>query len=170
VDVNLNVSLPSILPALIVLVALCVGGCDSKYGHPVEVQTTHTAHPPNHGGVMVEFGNEFAHLEFVHDRAAGTLTAHATDSDGKTSLRLTQDYIPVEILFGGSDGKIMLEMGAVENAETGEVAGDTCTFSASHERLRDAKWFEAVVKAIIIKDRHFATTAFKITHIARKSQ
>ena len=169
-DVNMNLSRSSILPALMVLFALSFCGCDSKFGRQVAAPTAHTAHPPSHGGVMVEFGKEYAHLEFVHDQAAGSLTAYATESDGVTALRLTQDYIPIEVVFGGGGGEFTLKLSAVANPEKGDVVGNTCVFSATHERLRGAKWFEAVVKAMIIRDRHFATQAFKITHIAPKSK
>ncbi|MHC4854751.1 MAG: hypothetical protein ACYTF5_22360 [Planctomycetota bacterium] len=50
------------------------------------------AHHGAHGGALIEIGGGIAHVEFVHDAKAGTVTLHVTGKDTKTPLKLT--YAP----------------------------------------------------------------------------
>ena len=57
--------------------------------------SAHEHHPP-HKGTLVEFGEEFAHLELVLDPATGKLTAYALDGEAEKAVRLKQTEIVVE--------------------------------------------------------------------------
>ena len=43
-------------------------------------------HKPPHSGTLVEFGEEFAHLELVLDAATGTLKAYALDGEAEKAV------------------------------------------------------------------------------------
>src|SRR5688500_19232769 len=50
---------------------------------PTTPAAAHEPHDPKHGGRVLELGEHEGHLEVVHDRTAGTLTAYVYDADMK---------------------------------------------------------------------------------------
>lgn len=48
----------------------------------------HAEHKAPHGGVLLEVGEEEAHLELVHDEAAGKVTLYVLGKDAKTPVTI----------------------------------------------------------------------------------
>lgn len=119
-------------------------------------EATHEHHAP-HGGTLVEFGEEFAHLEIVLDAENGWLTAYALDGEAEQSVPLAQTEIEIEI---EKPQKFVVKLEAEENALTGETKGATSEFSGQNERLRNLKEFDALVKSITIRGREFKNVSF----------
>ncbi len=47
-------------------------------------------HKPQHGGTILEVGEEAAHIEFVHDDKAGKITLYIMGGDAKTPVALKE--------------------------------------------------------------------------------
>jgi hypothetical protein len=117
-------------------------------------------HAAPHGGSLVEFGDEFAHLELVLDSNTGRLTAYALDGEAEKPLRLAQPSIAVVVTLPDVLPPIEVTLTAVENALTGEKAGDTSQFTASVPELKGRKMFKGSVTALTIRGRSFARVRF----------
>lgn len=119
-------------------------------------EATHEHHAP-HGGTLVEFGEEFAHLEVVLDSKNGWLTVYALDGEAEKSVSLAQTEIEIEI---EKPQKFTVKLEAGENPLTGETKGATSEFSGQNQRLRNLKEFDASVKSITIRGREFKNVRF----------
>jgi hypothetical protein len=64
---------------VVIVLALC-------FGSAIAADKDHDE--PKHGGVVLEVGEEVAHLELVHDAKAGKVTLYITGPDAKTDLAL----------------------------------------------------------------------------------
>ncbi len=159
---------------VLILAALVFSGCQSSSTETKPSATTTAPlptvsvevakkeaeheHSAPHGGALVEFGEEFAHLEFVLDAATGKLTAYALDGEAEKPVRLKQGEIAVQI---ESPGNILnLKLTGVANALTGETAGDTSEFVAQSDQLKGLAKFDAAIKAVSIKGKDFKNIAF----------
>jgi hypothetical protein len=115
------------------------------------------AHVAPHGGTLVAFGEEFAHLELVLDAATGQLTAYALDGEAEKSVPLAQEEIEIVV---EKPRRFTVRLAATENALTGEKKGATSEFRAQVEELKNLTEFDAAVKAIKIRGRDFKNTHF----------
>jgi hypothetical protein len=95
--------------ASLVLFALC-------FGSVMAADKDHDE--PKHGGVILEVGEEIAHVEFVHDAKAGKVTLYIYGPDAKTDLPLKE---APKINLKTNDGNKQLETKAV-NAKDGASA------------------------------------------------
>ena len=121
-------------------------------------------HSAPHGGALVELGEEFAHLEIVLDAATGALTAYALDGEAEKSVRVKQSEIEIAV----KNPPVMIKLGAVSNALTGETASDTSEFSDQSDRLKGATDFDGVIKTISIKGKQFKDVKFNFPKGAEK--
>jgi hypothetical protein len=116
------------------------------------------AHTAPHGGVLVELGEEFAHVELVLDRAAETLTAYVFDGEAERPIRVSAPSLRVAL-----DGDLpTLELAPVASALTGETAGDTSQFAARHASLRRDGPRQGRLAEITVKGQVFRDVAFEI--------
>jgi hypothetical protein len=83
---------------------------------------------PAHGGVILELGDEVAHLEFVHDEKGGKATIYLTGPDAKTALAITE---APKFNLKGKDGNKQVESKAV-NAKDGAAS----QFEASDDAFK----------------------------------
>lgn len=102
--------IPRTVPWLLTVVAACLfASCgdqhpdhDSEHAHDADQGHAHDEdqghahdqgqaqdHHGAHGGVLIEVGDHAAHVEFLHDAKAGTVTLHLVRKDGKTPLVVT---------------------------------------------------------------------------------
>ena len=114
-------------------------------------------HESPHGGTLVAFGEEFAHLELVLDAAAGKLTAYALDGEAENAVRLAQTEIEIEVK---KPMAFIVKLNAVENALSGEKVGATSEFSGQAEQLKNLKTFDGAIKSINIKAKEFQNVEF----------
>ncbi|MCY7376194.1 MAG: hypothetical protein LH472_09520 [Pyrinomonadaceae bacterium] len=117
---------------------------------------THEHRAP-HGGTLIAFGEEFAHLELVFDSMSGELKAYALDGEAEKSVRLTQSEIEIEV---EKPRRFRVKLAAAENALTGEKKGATSEFRASSNELKNLKEFDAKIVSITIRGREFKNTHF----------
>ncbi len=82
------------------------------------------AHPDEgpHGGPLLEVGDHVAHIEVLHDEAAGKMTLYVLGQDGKTAVAVEEP--PVLKLMGANDA-----------LTTDAVDGEIGAFSLSNEAL-----------------------------------
>ena len=119
----------------------------------------HEHHPP-HGGTLVEFGEEFAHLEFVFNAEQGILTAYSLDGEAEQPIRLKQKKIQLNIVLPFNGKTFPLSMNAVENPLTGESIGDTSEFQGQSDALKHSSSFNAVLSEVAIKGGDFKEVEF----------
>ena len=131
-------------------------------GTPAPAVKGHEHHAP-HSGTLVEFGEEFAHLELVLDAASGTLTAYVLDGEAEKTLRIAAPDLEIKAQLPGADGKLaetVLKLTAQADTLSGEKVGDTSVFKVQSDALKNAKTFDATVSAITVKGKDFKDTKF----------
>lgn len=114
-------------------------------------------HRAPHGGTLVAFGEEFAHLELVLDSSSGQMTAYALDGEAGKAVQIAQETIEIEI---EKPKKFAVKLAAQENALTGEKKGATSEFRGAADELKNLKEFDAKITAITIRGRDFKNTHF----------
>jgi hypothetical protein len=150
--------------------ALILGGCQSSSTEnklaataPAPTASAGAAkkegeheHSAPHGGTLVEFGEEFAHLEIVLDAATGRLTAYALDGEAEKAVRLKQPNLEITIKAPATT----IRLDGVANSLTGETADDTSEFAGQSDKLKGASEFDGVIKTISIRGKQFNNVAF----------
>jgi len=145
-----------------VLAGLGQAGCggDAPAGH--DHSHTHDEphyHEPPHGGVGVTFGNEDAHIEFLVNPEAGTVTAWFFKPHMEQYLRMKLESFEVLAKRDGEDAKLLFK--AVANPVTGETVGDTSEFLAKADWLSETESFDAVLPEITVLGKVYRNVAFK---------
>lgn len=128
---------------------------DHDHGHEI-----HHEHEAPHGGALVVFGDEFAHLEFVLDEDTGQLTAYALDGGAEYAVALEQPSITLRINADEGEAPRTLTLQAQENALTGEKVGNSSEFSRQVDWLKGVHHFEAVINEVGIKGQTFTGVEF----------
>jgi len=146
--------------AIFVMVAsLIMAGCGRRKDEEADAPRVHKhEHVPPHGGTAVVLGDEFCHVEFVRDRAAGRLQAYVLDGELENFIRVVQPSVGLEVRMGGESR--MLALSAVANTATGETVGDTALFEVQAEWLKTTPEFNAVLKALAVRGTRFENIAF----------
>jgi hypothetical protein len=139
----------------LLLAAAMLAGCDSK--EDAKKGGKHE-HKPPHAGTLVEFGEEFAHLELVLDPASGQLTGYMLDGEAEKAVRLDQKEIALKVQ--GKPAEFTVVLKAAGNALTGEKPGDTSQFEGQSDALKRLKVFDAAVAKITVKGKEFSNVAF----------
>ena len=135
--------------ALALALAVSTSACDAAdgakrpCGHTAAVEGAVLLNLPARGD------DEWAHIEFTFDPAAGRLSAQVTDSDARTPVRLRQRTLPLRVDTANS--QIAVELSAEPDATSGETVGDTSRFATTDGRLLGLKFFEATVRAVSVK-------------------
>ena len=140
--------------------------CEKKGEHRHEQGETHETdthheHTAPHGGTLVVFGDEFAHIELVLDQTTGKLTAYVLDGEAEKSVKLSQKTIELKIHREDTESDSSLQLSGVANVLTGETEGDTSQFAAQSEALKGASEFHAEIVSIAIKEQMFTDIDFK---------
>ena len=99
---------------------------------------THHEHTAPHGGTLVVFGDEFAHIELVLDQTTGKLTGYVLDGEAENSVRLSQKTIELKIHREDIESDFSLQLSGVANVLTGETEGDTSQFAGQSDALQGA--------------------------------
>ena len=150
-----------ILFFLVVLVVLGQAGCGGSA--PADHSHDHTHdephhHEPPHGGAGVTLGNEAAHIEFLVNGEAGTVTVWFYKPHMANFLRMKLESFEVLAKRKGEDAKLVFE--AKANPVTGETVGDTSEFLAKADWLSDASTFDAVLPEITVLGKVYRNVAF----------
>jgi hypothetical protein len=140
--------------ALVVLAVAVLAGCDAKEEGK---GGKHEHHAP-HQGTLVEFGEEFAHLELVLDTATGLLTGYMLDGEAEKPVRLLQTEIRIDVQ--AKAGGFGVQLKATGSSLTGEKPGDTSQFEGQADGLKGLKEFDATVAKVTVKGKDFAGVQF----------
>ena len=142
---------------LAVLVALGQVGCSGGHDHDHSHAEPHYHEPP-HGGAGVTLGDEAAHIEFLVDAGAGSVTAWFFTPHMERYLRIQVESF--EVLAKLPDGEAKLTFAAVANAGTGETVGDTSQFVAQADGLAGVAVFDAVLPELTVRGTVYRNVAF----------
>ena len=119
----------AILTAVLALASVTCGcGKSDVEKPPAPAAPEHRLPKPPHGGAWVEVGEEIAHLEVVHDPAAGTLALHAYGGDAATPAKL--EAAPVLNLVAKDGPPVEVSMSPAAGA------ADGTSWTASHAALK----------------------------------
>lgn len=131
-------------------------------GHgPWPAPQAHHHHKAPRGGVLLELGDEFAHLEISLDRTAGMLTVFVLDSNAERAVRIAQPAIDVVVGRGGR-AEIPLQARATANPLTGEREGDSSQFTVTDPRLAAPGQLKGTIKDVTVRGQRFATLTFTV--------
>jgi len=139
------------------LVVLAQAGCSGGHDHDHSHAGLHHHEPP-HGGAGVTLGEEEAHIEFLVDTEAGTVTAWFFTPHMERYLRIKAESF--EVLVKRSDGEAKLTFMGIANAGTGETVGDTSQFVAKADWLAGVESFDALLSEVSIQGRVYRGVAF----------
>ena len=103
-------------------------------------------------------GDEEAHIEFLVDAEAGTVTAWFFTPHMERYLRVQVESF--EVLAKLPDGEAKLTFAAVANAGTGETVGDTSQFVAKADWLAGVAVFDAVLPEVTVRGTVYRNVAF----------
>lgn len=117
--------------------------------------SAHEHHAP-HKGTLVEFGEEFAHLELVIDSTSGKISGYVLDGEAEKPVRIPQKDITLKI----TKEEFSVVLKAVANELSGEKEGDTSEFSGQSDKLKALKNFDALVLQITVKGKEFKDIKF----------
>lgn len=120
-------------------------------------------HEAPHGGSLIEFGDEFAHLELLLNADTGRLTVYVLDGEAETPVRLAQPAIVLMVTVPDVLSPISVTLEPVENALTGEKAGDTSQFVATVPELEGRREFRGTVSSLTIRGRAFFESSFRVS-------
>jgi|SRR5208337_3283955 len=138
------------LQILIIILLLFISAAGTILAHE---------HRPPHNGTLVEFGEEFAHLELLLEPDSGKLTGYVLDGEAENPVRLKQSSIRLKLKIDGRP--LLLNLKAVASPLTGEVKGDTSEFFAVSKKLKSAQQFSGTVLLIKVKGETFRNVDFK---------
>jgi hypothetical protein len=119
-------------------------------------------HAAPHGGVLVELGEEFAHVELVLDAASGRLTAYALDGEAEGAIPLTQREIRVVLTaIDARPDSVDVVLVGQANALSGETVERTSVFAAVVPELTGASAFAGRLVAVEAKGERFEAVPFQ---------
>jgi hypothetical protein len=158
----MKITLRAFLASLLLCTLAACGKHDSHAGHN---HGTGHAHAAPHGGTLVELGSHAFNVEFVHEPAAGKLTAYLLDGHAENFVRISAPSFDISATVAGT--KQTLTLAAVANPATGEKVGATSQFEATADWLKTAPAFEGTITALTIRDNPFKGVAFKLAPAAK---
>ena len=143
--------------------------CEKKEDHrheqeetrEIQKTDTHHEHTAPHGGTLVVFGDEFAHIELVLDQTTGKLTGYVLDGEAEKSVRLSQKTIELKIHREDIESDFTLQLSGVANVLTGETEGDTSQFAAQSDELKGVSEFHAEIVSITVQGQMFTDIDFE---------
>ncbi len=96
-----------------------------------------------HGGVLVEWGAEEFHVEFIVDKAKGEAVGYVLGPDAKTATPIKADKLTLTI----NEPKLTLDM--LPEPQTGETGGKASKFVAKNDAFaKDAKFGGGISGAV----------------------
>ena len=124
----------------------------------------HEHHAP-HKGTLVEFGEEFAHLELVIDQTTGKVSAYVLDGEAEKAVRVAQEEIEIKVSAGTTAGSgpvvgFTVPLKAQASVLSGEKVGDTSEFAGQNDMLKNLPAFDAIVTKITVKGKTFEAVKF----------
>jgi hypothetical protein len=113
------------------------------------------AHTAPHGGMLVELGDEVAHLEIVVDTVRAEILAYVLDGEAEKGVALTQGRLDLKMLDLVPGGEVFTVFGGKGSALTGERPDSTSTFIAFVPQLKEHPAFHGVLQRVEIRGQVF---------------
>lgn len=132
---------------------------DDDHAHEEEHDHDHTHEAPR-GGTLVELGDHVAHVEFLHDEAAGRLSAYFLDAHCENPVRLPDASIAISIDVRDGNGPIALNLTPRANDLTGETVGDTSEFTLEDARIKGISAFDITLPKLTARGATFENISF----------
>jgi hypothetical protein len=149
----------ALVSALLVAIVAGVSSCRRSDEPRAPFEIPAHEHKAPHGGTLVELGDEFAHVELVHDRTAGTLTAYVLDGEAEHAVRIVQPTIELRL---DAPLSAQLKLTGRDSPLTGEKAGDTSEFAVTDDVLRTADAAKGAIVRITVRGQPFTDLPFTL--------
>ncbi len=120
----------------------------------------HHEHVAPHGGTLVVFGDELAHLELVVDPETGEMTAYVLDGEAERGVAVQQPSLGIDVRPEGGD-RFAVALTPVENVLTGETRGNTSQFAGRSDRLKGLHRFQGEIRRLEVKGQRFEGVSFR---------
>jgi hypothetical protein len=157
-----KVEMKNWIPIIFVAAALgCGGGHDHDHEHGHNHNHGH-GHKAPHGGVLVNVGDEFCHLEFVQEPESNRLQLHVLRFHPKEGpLKISMAQIEMGATTGGEEKVIVFKPVELD----GITATDppTSLYMAEVDWLENVPNFNGTVKKLTIEGKPFSEIAFQFT-------
>jgi hypothetical protein len=123
-------------------------------------------HPAPPGGMLVELGEEAAHLEFVSEPDGG-VRVYVLDGEAEQSVRVPEPMLELSVTSvsdaaGTRSVSGVVTLSAVASPLTGETAGDASEFTGRSDRLRAASAWSGVLDRVTVKGQPFEQVPIRI--------
>lgn len=140
-----------------------VSGC-KEHTPPTPTTATPTSighhHVAPHGGTLIGFGEEFAHLELLLDASTGELTGYVLDGEAENAVRLESGGLALTVQKAEGETPVDIILAPMADELTGETAESTSRFVGRSDSLKDATSFKGTVKQITVKGSEFKEVEF----------
>lgn len=110
-----------------------------------------------HGGLLVDAGDDFAHVELVFDSLEGTLSAYILDGEAEEAVPLKQPVILVRLMKPART----LKLKAVVSPLSGEKPGATSSYALTDPSLKGLSQLKGVLVSVDINGSVFKNLAFQ---------
>ena len=110
-----------------------------------------------HGGLLLDAGDDFAHVELVFDPAMGTLSAYILDGEAEEAVPMKQSTILVRL----TQPTKALKLKALVSPLVGEKPGGTSSYSLTSPALKGLAQLKGVLVKIDINGQVFKNLAFQ---------
>lgn len=110
-----------------------------------------------HGGLLLDAGDDFAHVELVFDSTTGTLSAYILDGEAEEAVPMKQTTILVSLTQPAKT----LKLKALVSPLVGEKPGGTSSYSLTSPALRGLTQVKGVLVKIDINGQVFKNLAFQ---------
>ncbi len=110
-----------------------------------------------HGGVLVDAGDDFAHVEIVFDPAVGNLSAYILDGEAEEVVPLKQPEILVRLMKPTRT----LKLKALVNPLNGEKLGATSSYGLTDPSLKGLSHLRGVLLSVDFNGQVFKNLAFQ---------
>ena len=148
------------MPIIFVAAAL---GCGGDHDHAHNHGDGH-GHKAPHGGVLVNVGDEFCHLEFVQEPESNRLQLHVMRFHPKEGpLKISMAQIEVGATTGGEEKAIVFKPVELDGITATDLP--TSLYMAEVDWLKNAPNFNGTVKKLTIEGKLFLEIAFQFAKL-----
>ncbi len=145
------------------IIGLIAGGYNSfsqaDEGGTIPSSTPNSGFEPKapHGGLLVDAGDDFAHVELVFDSVQGSLSAYILDGEAEEVVPLKQTVILVRL----AKPSRTLKLKAVVSPLNGEKLGETSSYALTDPSLKGLPQIQGVLVSVNFNGRVFKNLAFQ---------
>ena len=136
-----------------------------SYGDPTDGnrQATESVKPgfepkAPHGGLLIDAGDDFAHVEMVFDPAQGSLSAYILDGEAEEVVPIKQPSILVRLVKPARTLKLKADVSRL----SGEKPGATSSYTLTDLSLKGLSQLQGALVSVNINGNVFKNLAFQL--------